>query len=363
MKVEIFRSKIRIRWTYLKDRYSLTVGDYTPENNRIAKTVIKQLKADIATKTFDVSLCSYRELKIKSISDRFHLQEYFTKWLLVFGNSIPYNVITTQIMIKKWQVKSPEEMPAILLKQSLAPNTFNCRLNILKRFVKWMVKKEIVANNPFDDIYRQKIKSKRDQRKPFQDYEIKLILNALLSNQYNRNSNYYFPFVKFMFMTGVRNAEAIGLQVKKINFNKKLITIDKVFARTRKGSYTKARIIKSTKTENIRYLPIGEEMEELLKPICEKKKPNDFVFTNVNGNPIDDHMFQKRVFKPMLKNLNIEERDLYACRHTFATLAIEQGLTPIQAGYLMGHSNPKTILQNYSHLRNIPDKLPSLNLR
>ena len=261
-------------------------------------------------------------------------------------------------MIEKWDIKLANEMPFYLIKQSLSPNTFNNRLNILKRFAKWLVKKQLIHENPLEDAITMKVKVKREQRKPFQDQEITMILDALATNKFHRNGSKYYSFIKFMFMTGVRNAEAIGLTVRKIDFKNKVIKIDQTLARTRKGSYSNARIIKSTKTDNCRYLPIDRQLESLLIKACDKKKGYELVFNSVNGKAIDDHQFQKRVFKPMLKKLGIPERDLYAIRHTFGTIAIEQGINPIDAGYLMGHNNPKTVLTCYSHLRFVPKKLP-----
>lgn len=360
MKIEVFRNKLRIRFNYQQKSFSLTLGDNIPENYKRGIGIIARLRADIQRNCFDESLFSYKETTLGIVSQTFRLAEYFNRWLLVFGNSAPYNVITTQRMINKWKLKSANDIPALLYKQSLAPNTFNCRLNILKRFIKWAMKKGIINEDPLDDISSVKVQQKREQRKPFQDDEIAMILDAFSSDKYHRYGRKYYPFIKFMFMTGVRNAEAIGLQVRKIDFRRKLILIDQTLARTRKGSYANARIFKSTKTNNSRFLPMDGDLEHLLKDASGGKKDNDLVFTSVNGKAIDDHLFQKRVFKPMLKKLGIPERDLYATRHTFGTLSIEQGINPIAVGYMMGHSNPKTVLGCYSHVRNIPKNLPSI---
>jgi integrase len=360
MKIEVFRNKLRVRFTHINKRYALTIGDNDPQSYELGRDIISRIKADIKAKTFDKSLQVYKDISTVPAFKNFPLAEYYNRWLLTFGNSIPYNVVTTQRMINNWGIKSANDICSLLVKHSLAPNTFNCRLNILKRFIKWAIKKGIILEDPLEDICRLKVKSKREQRKPFQDEEIAMILDAFSSNKYHKNASKYFPFLKFMFLTGVRNAEAIGLQVKKIDFKKKLILIDQTLARTRKGSYANAREFKSTKTNNSRFLPMDGDLEHLLREVSGGKRGNDLVFTSVNGKAIDDHLFQKRVFKPILKRLGIPERDLYATRHTFGTLSIEQGLNPIEVGYLMGHNNPKTVLTCYSHLRNIPKSLPSI---
>jgi integrase len=68
-------------------------------------------------------------------------------------------------------------------------------------------------------------------------------------------------------------------------------------------------------------------------------------------------MFQRRVFKPLLKELQIQKRDLYACRHTFATKAVRQGMKPHEVAYLMG-DQVDTVLHNYFHNHQRPVRLP-----
>lgn len=228
------------------------------------------------------------------------------------------------------------------------------------------MKKKTITSNPIEDVENQKDRNKikRTQRRPFDDDEITSILKAFKTNQFSRSTTYphstYYPFVKFIFSTGVRNAEAIGLLVKKVNFKKKYVTIDLAFAKTRKGSHVKARVLKATKNCNSRNLPLTPELVKLLKPLCENKSPGEFVFVNSRGNAIDDRMFQKRIFKPVLRKLGIEERDLYAIRHTFGTVAMEQHINPLDAAYLMGHTTTRTMIENYLHLRRVPDRMPKI---
>jgi integrase len=66
------------------------------------------------------------------------------------------------------------------------------------------------------------------------------------------------------------------------------------------------------------------------------------------------------VFKPILQKLNIEERVLYALRHSFGTRAVEQGMSLYEAAQLMGHSSIETTMRNYIHLINRPKNLPGL---
>jgi integrase len=183
---------------------------------------------------------------------------------------------------------------------------------------------------------------------------IKRLIDGLYSNPYYRR--YYYPFVKFILLTGVRNAEAIGLKVRNIDFSTGVIHIEKTLTKRKGKTY-----YKSPKTiAGVRDIPMNEQLIELLYPICKKRQEWDYVFTTRYNNPIDNRNFNKRIFKPLLKKLNIAERDLYAARHTFGTIAIEKNVDILSIAYLMGHSKPRVVLDYYAKLRNKPTSLPKI---
>jgi integrase len=365
--VEHFRNTIRLRWRFGGLRYSITVGPDSQETLSEAQRLSKEIALDIKRGRFDVTLSRYKNTSkyaegVKETSQS-RVRDLYKIWLTIFGETAPMNVITTGKMVNKWGSIDLSQMPEKMSAEKLAPVTFNIRLNILRRFCKWLKKKEYTTKDLLSEIENRRGNKTRPQRRPF-DAEIIQVLEAFKNNTFSKSNtwphNHYYPFLCFMVHTGVRNAEAIGLQVGRVNFKKSVITIDQAFARTLKGDNAKARVLKGTKTNNIRHLPLTGQLAELLVPLCEGRKPDEFVFTSHIGNPVNDRMFQQKFLKPVLKKLDIEERDLYALRHTFGTMAIEQGFTPLEAGYLMGHNNPRTILDKYAHLRKKPTRLPKI---
>jgi len=215
-----------------------------------------------------------------------------------------------------------------------------------------------------EGVSKKKIpKTEKSNRKPLTPNEITLILDAFKTDKYCKNPTYkhsdYYPFLYFIFQTGVRNAEAVGLRVGHIDVVKKIIHIKEVLARTIKGTNANARVRKSTKNGKERYLPLTNELLTVLSPLIINKKPDDLLFTSSKGVAIDDRMFQRRIFKPVLNELGIEDRVLYACRHTFGSRCIDMGINPVITAFLMGN-NPETALRNYTHLINLPKELPGI---
>jgi len=227
----------------------------------------------------------------------------------------------------------------------------------------------IIEKNHLQDVCkrRDKGKKKNPRRKPLDEQEITTLLNAIRENKYCSVSasvkhSYYHPFLSFIFYTGVRNAEAIGLRVKHIDFAKKQVEISEAFARTIKGTNHAARIRKGTKMENVRYLPLNKELLKMLHIQVDGKQSDDFVFPSPKGLCIDDRMLEKRILKPILLSLGYGNRDLYSARHAFGTRAVQQGMPLTDVAYLMGHSNIETASRNYVHVTKQAKVLPSISM-
>jgi integrase len=137
------------------------------------------------------------------------------------------------------------------------------------------------------------------------------------------------------------------------------LKIQRALARTLKGTHPKARIDKETKNGKVRYLPLSPELKEVLLPLLINKQPTDLVFSSVNSLCINDRMFTRRVFKPVLRALSIEYRTLYACRHGFSSRLLAANVNPFNVAYLMGNS-PEVVLRYYAHLMSIPETLPAM---
>jgi integrase len=268
-------------------------------------------------------------------------------------------------MLRKWGKIEPSNILMKFNAETFCGATYNRRLTMLKDFVKWLIKAQIWAYNPLEDVSSKRYKkAKQPKRRPFTEAEISSILHAFKNDTFSPKfsafkHSHYYPFIYFIFKTGVRNAEAIGLRVGSLELKDKQIHIKEVLARSLKGTSANHRIRKETKNGKERILPLTPDLLQVLAPLIEGKQKDDLLFQSPNGLAIDDNNFQPRVFKKVLRGLEIEERVLYACRHTFGSRCIDAGMTPVMTAFLMGN-NPETALRNYTHLLNIPTDLPCI---
>lgn len=363
-----YKGRIRLRWRHGGKRYSINLKAYSELNLLHAKKVALQVEQDIVLGTFDSSLSRYTGKDTKDSLPKMNFTELFEFWVKNYKQmdcEVHTNYNSTRNMIRKWgRVDSGN----ILSKFNSQPNlavTYNRRLTILRTYIDWLVDQQLWDANPLSTVQRKKVKRKMlVERQPFTEEEIGRILQAFRTNEAcskysNTKHSFYYPFIYFMFKTGVRNAEAIGLRVKHVNLVKKQITIKEVLARTLKSTGSENRVRKSTKNDKERILPLTADLEAVLKPLLTQRSPDSLVFLSPTKKSMDDENFRKRVFFPVLDFLGIRRRVLYACRHTFGSRCIDAGITPVMTAFLMGN-NPETALRRYTHQLSIPDALPSV---
>lgn len=369
VSIENINGRIRLRWRFQKLRYSLNLFSFSKASALEAKKIALQIETDLLTGKLDISLERYKPESQLSTPPTIPktLISHFESWVSNYRNmdcekDIDYN--STRNMMLRWGPFDSSTVLKHLNKESFGPRTYNRRLVLLKAFFDWAVKAEIVLSNPLSEVLKKKARrADKPSRKPFTEEEIKMVLEAIRTDAFCTCSNFrhshYYPFLYFVFKTGVRNSEAVGLRVQHIDTANNFIHIKEALARSLKGTNPAARVRKQTKNGKQRVLPLTDDLIAVIRPSLQNKKPDDLVFTSPKGLAIDDSMFQKRIFSKVLQKLNIEHRVLYACRHTFSTRCINAGINPVTTAFLMGN-NPETALRNYTHLVSLPTELPKV---
>ena len=363
-----YKERLRLRWRYVGIRYSINLSAFNKINLLEAKRVALSIEQDMVTDNFDYSLIRYNGKRIDTGSKGRTFVQLFESWVKNYKQmdcELHTNYNAVRNMIRKWDRVDPSNIVRKLNAEKFCGATYNRRLTMLKLFGTWLVDNQVWKTNPLITVSRKKHKKLlQPKRKPFSLEEIQLILKAFQENTFCPKSSaykhsYYYPFMYFLFKTGVRNAEAIGLRCGSLDFTNNVIKIHEVLARGLSGTSSVKRILKETKNGKIRHLPFTEDLKHVLEPLIKNRNPDELVFKSPTGLSIDDHNFQNRIFKKVLHSLGIEERVLYACRHTFGSRCIDEGVSPVMTAFLMGN-NPETALRNYTHQLNIPNNLPGI---
>lgn len=176
----------------------------------------------------------------------------------------------------------------------------------------------------------------RPKPKPFTESEVKQILDEFGTNP---NLSFYRDFVEFRLRTGARSGEVAGLCWKHLSEDCSLIRISE--------SVTKG-VRDSTKTGEEREFLLSAGLQQMLlrrRPV--EYSPDDLVFPGPKGKAIEANNFARRFWKPALEKLNIPYRKPYNTRSTFASHALESGVTPSAVTEITGHSQ-ETLFRNYA---------------
>ena len=234
---------------------------------------------------------------------------------------------------------------------------------VLHKALQEALEQEYIIKNPASISKVPTMKNFNIEKKEMEVYskeEQDLLINTA------KEDEIYGIVIIFALYTGMRKGEILGLKWKDIDFEKQSININKQLRRIKNyddsiNMKTILRLEYNTKTENsTRVIPIIDTLKVLLKKHYQKQekwkkllgkeyKNNDAVFCKEDGSFLDpDTVLQK--YKQMTKKANIKNCTFHALRHTFATRALESGMSPKVVSKILGHYSVQFTLDTYTHV-------------
>lgn len=363
--ISLIRGKLRLQlprtiWKDKKQKYLYLRLLDTPENRKVAEIKAKQIELDILSGNFDPTLAKYANptYEISAKQQEPTLAEIYRKYIaskdkitspstqkgyLVNIRNLERSLFTLPsqaIQFKDWAVQA---LPLDTAKRLLMQINAACN---------WAVQRAILDKNPFSklDIKIKKSKSKKKIH-PFTIAEEQAIIAGF------ENSGSYSDLgiiVKFLFLTGCRTSEALGLLwshvSNEINFKETVVT-------GKGGTY---RNDKTKSTE--RYFPCNAQLKNLLVSIRPANcRPEHSVFVRADNTPITYCELRNAwygkgdrlgIVRQLAADRKIEAyRIQYNTRHTFITRCLEAGISPTQVAAWVGNS-PAMIYQHYAGIIN-----------
>jgi integrase len=353
--VESVQGRLRLRLPsqlFAGEQKYLTLGFAdTGLNRKAAQAKARQIELDIISGNFDPTLAKYKPQIHLSLGSEppkgFSLLQLWEEYAefkaqIVSTTTVIRDFRRTRNHIKSLPTQTPEDAHIIrdFLFEKTTPSAAKKVLVQLNACCHWAIEMGLLKGaNPFAGLANQiETSSKKPEEiNPFTAAERDLIIAGFESSRFY---SYYTPYVKFLFLTGCRTSEAVGLQWKHIAPDLSAITFCEALVEKRR---------KDTKTHESRSFPCNDSLRSLLQSIrpSELPDPESLVFPAPKGGYINAHNFITRAWKKVLEGLPIEYRPQYHTRHTFITLALENGVDARDVGRMVGNS-PLLIYKHYA---------------
>ena len=146
--------------------------------------------------------------------------------------------------------------------------------------------------------------------------------------------------------TGLRRGELLGLKWNDINFETRMLEVKRQIQRVN-------GIIQETapKTHNAyRKILLSAEAVEILKAYKEQQKVKSaYVFPSPTGGIMEPDCARK-MLKRVLERAGLDELRFHDLRHTFATLALQNGVDVKTLSGILGHYSAGFTLDTYAHV-------------
>ena len=208
-----------------------------------------------------------------------------------------------------------------------------------------------ITHNPAWRAYKKKGISKE---RPVADEETVQRLIAALETQSMKYEVYY----KLILATGMRRGEACGLRWLDIDWRQRALHIQRNVVKLSRQPI----LVKEPKTRaGVRVVYLSKDLCKLLRAWekeCQWEKEqqgagaltqDDYLFRQPNGDPMVPCTFTFRFKKILRENGLPENLNVHSLRHTNASMLIAQGVDVRTVAGLLGHSQPSTTLDIYSH--------------
>jgi integrase len=293
-----------IRADILKGKFDESLDRYSP--------AAKRSKPDVAESISDI-WDFYVNYKSASLKDS--TVNYMRTGLGKLIHDCPHQSITDSLFIRNWLL---EQTTSSMVKRIFTH---------LNAAVNWAIHHNLcrLAISPFKGMAGDLPKHKWEEEgspNAFSLVEKSLFINKI-SNHQNPSIAHYDLFIRFLFMTGCRPSEAIGLRYSDIDLVNGYINFGSSIVRIN----GKAIRSKGSKNNKQRKFKMNELLLNLIKPLIIGNEFLDvLVFFGLKSNEIEYGYFSRNIWKPIATEICQRNTTPYSARDTFITEQLTAGI-------------------------------------
>jgi integrase len=370
VRIKVSNGRLQLVFSHAGKRYYLSLGLVdSPTHRKAAKAKAKLIESDIVFERFDPTLAKYRPQSSLSIVtptitpiEPIRLADL---WQRYFDYKSPnasiktiagtYDPVTRHLAKCQTDGLTDPLKFRLELLQVTTESQARRTLMQLNACCKWAMKHGLTTANPFGGMYTELEATTPPPPKAFSQEQRDRIIAEF---EHNRYYKHYAPLIKFLFWTGCRPCEAIGLRwgsitpdCSRVHFHESIVE-------------NSGRLVRrnETKTGVKRWFTCTAKLQTLLDSLRPESIDGDaLVFEAPKGGAIGLSNFNDRAWSRILDPLNLlhidgQKMTLYAARDTFITLQAVAGNSSTTIARWVGNSS-EVIERRYL------DKIALENLR
>ena len=341
------------RW---EGRY--TAG-YDQDGKRIIKNVLGRTQAEVKSK-LAVAIAESQQLDV-SRSGEYTVAEWLRLWFELYAKpsirpstagyyrrameeyTIP-RIGTTKLnsreiqklykdLLEKGRTREQQRKK----KPGLSGSTVRGVHTMLHSALDRAVKERLLIRNPADGCVVPK--ATHQEMKTLRPGDLKAYLDA--AERRNALAMFYLELV-----SGIRKGELVALRWEDLDVPNKTISVSKQATKDENNNLIVAR----PKTENsVRQISIPQEAVELLVREHAKHSDNPWLFPSSRTGAMYHPDSVATLHQRILKDAGLEHLRFHDLRHTFATLALQNGVDIKTVSAMLGHYDAGFTLRTYTH--------------
>lgn len=201
--------------------------------------------------------------------------------------------------------------------RGLKENSVRTHINTMRSFFSWLTVEEKIKNNPMLKINTGK-RDRHSTRHALTQEETERLRDS-------SNTCYEKALVEFMLSTGCRLSEVVGIRVDAVDFRQRSVVVH--------GKGNKDRIV---------YFSVRAKL--MLEDYLASRRGGEALFTSSRYpySPIQSRGIQRQIQR-IGERAGITRRiHPHLLRHTFATRAVNGGMSLISIQHILGHADVST---------------------